>query len=236
MTRMTRHAMCAAVALSAAAGAVCGFGGPGDDGIARPRAHQLSFTGGRTFHQTDNPVFDQRLIVVPNSSTRIMLWSERLADGRAQGYEAISLGGGELLGQVRERARQRIERMLDVVLRAEQPALFRGRREEEHRRARRRLQRLEGLGRLEERSDARGIVERAVKDRIGFALRVLPEVIPVRGVDENTIGERWVGTVDSSDDVARELLPLRALQGGAELRTQRDGPERTRARRLRLRA
>jgi len=48
---------------------------------------------GRAFHQTASTVEQARLIAVPGSTTRLVLWQERNADGGAVPFYAISLDG-----------------------------------------------------------------------------------------------------------------------------------------------
>ncbi|MEM7354318.1 MAG: S8 family serine peptidase [Acidobacteriota bacterium] len=67
--------------------------------VAPLQAQDLSGDG-LSFHQTDNPVLEQRSIAVPGSALELHLWQEILPSGKVQSFYAVS-EGGSLRGRVR---------------------------------------------------------------------------------------------------------------------------------------
>ena len=79
---------------------------------------------------------------------------------------------------------ERVERVLGVILRAEQSLLLGGDREEEYRALRGSLKFGERLGDFEQGGDARSVVNRAVVNLIARQIVVFAQMIPVRCVDD----------------------------------------------------
>jgi hypothetical protein len=58
--------------------------------------YTLSLNGDAPFHSTGNEILEQRLVEVPGSPARLVLWSEALPDGGSAPHYAISLDGSEV--------------------------------------------------------------------------------------------------------------------------------------------
>jgi hypothetical protein len=76
----------------------------------------------------------------------------------------------------------------------------------------------EGLGNLEDRSDAGGVVDCAVVDLVAFQFRIAAEVVPMRAVDDAFIFLLRIAALDFPDDVVRLEVRDLVLQNKAGLR------------------
>src|SRR5689334_5730168 len=124
---------------------------------------------------------------------------------------------------VRGRLRQRVQRMLGIVLRADEPLLLRRDGEEQNRAARGRWQLRVRGGDIEQRRAAARVVRGAVEDLIAFERRVLAEVIPMRRVDDVFV--LLVAALDLRDDVLRLNLAVVDLDVEVRLGAEGNGLE-----------
>ena len=115
---------------------------------------------------------------------------------------------------VGQRSMQRVERMVHVVLRAQQSLLFASRGDEHDGALRRCRQGLVRLSQLKQRRHPRRIVQCAVEYLLSARARqfvVDAEMIPVRGVNNTLVFQLRIGTFDFCHDVVRSDFTQRVL-------------------------
>ena len=95
----------------------------------------------------------------------------------------------------------RHRRMLGEVVAAQQSRLLPGDGQEEYRAVRPLRQRREGPRHLEQRGAARGVVERAVVDRVAPHRLADAEVVEVRGVHHDLVPQAGVGAAQQPGDI-----------------------------------
>ena len=122
---------------------------------------------------------------------------------------------------VSHRLRQREGRVGDVVFGTQQAGFLHGHRGEDHTALRLVLGEL--AGDLQQRGDARAVVDRAVVDLVTLQRRVVAQVIPVRGIDHRLV--RLVRALHHADHVVAERMGDVAVQGDIRLGIQRHGLE-----------
>ncbi len=135
--------------------------------------------------------------------------------GRAIVVDAVDV-------EPRHRLVEGIDRVLGIIGGAEQALLFGCDRQKDDRAFG--LRALgEGLGKAEQRRDARGIIERTVVNPVALDGRVRAQVIPVRHVEE--VLAPTLGAVEPGNDIVRDCLVDGVIDRDAGLEPQGNGRE-----------